>query len=249
MNNPRNRDRTRQTPNVTRPGQLPNVPPVRTGTREIDEAFQAIQTLLAQRAGSSGNPWERWATLRDLADRGLTGGTPRTMPDTLLALPVWTSRERFDLVTPKAFAEYLYGLLPSGTTSVDRATVERLIAEAPSRSSGTTASPATEELAAALGVSWRADIRSATSDLEAQLTAAQGTIAQLRTELERAREVVRTVTVAAAQWAVTHNLNRYPAVTVLNVDGKKIEPAVVYTSLNVVTITHGTAMTGTVVLR
>ena len=45
-------------------------------------------------------------------------------------------------------------------------------------------------------------------------------------------------------WVITHNLNRYPSVTVIDSGGSVVEGDLVYTSANLVTITFSGAFSG-----
>lgn len=54
---------------------------------------------------------------------------------------------------------------------------------------------------------------------------------------------------AAAIWTVPHNLDRYPGVTVTDHLGNVISADVSYVDSNIVRITHGMALTGTVYLN
>jgi len=45
-------------------------------------------------------------------------------------------------------------------------------------------------------------------------------------------------------WTITHNLNCFPAVTVVDTGGSELIPSLVYTSNNIVTITFGAATSG-----
>lgn len=55
-------------------------------------------------------------------------------------------------------------------------------------------------------------------------------------------------TTASTSWVITHNLNRYPPMTVLNGSGEVIVGEVKHDSKNQVTITFSQALTGTVSL-
>lgn len=50
---------------------------------------------------------------------------------------------------------------------------------------------------------------------------------------------------ASARWTVTHNLGRYPAVTVVDSAGSKVTGDVRYTSVNSVVITFSAPFSGT----
>lgn len=47
-------------------------------------------------------------------------------------------------------------------------------------------------------------------------------------------------------WTCPHNLNRYPGVTVVDTLGQVITPDIYYIDSNIVRITHGSAIAGTV---
>jgi len=53
----------------------------------------------------------------------------------------------------------------------------------------------------------------------------------------------------AATWTVTHNLEKYPSVTVVNSAGEVVFGAVKYTSLNSLTITFTNPFSGTAYLN
>lgn len=52
----------------------------------------------------------------------------------------------------------------------------------------------------------------------------------------------------AATWAITHDLGRFPQVTVLDPDGQRLFPDLEYGSLNAVTVTHAAPLAGTAIL-
>ena len=52
----------------------------------------------------------------------------------------------------------------------------------------------------------------------------------------------------AASWSITHNLGRYPQVTVLDSDGNRVMPDLEYGSLNDVTLIHAAPLAGTAIL-
>lgn len=52
----------------------------------------------------------------------------------------------------------------------------------------------------------------------------------------------------AASWAITHDLGRYPQVTVLSTSGNRILPDLDYGSPNALTITHAEPLAGTAIL-
>ena len=47
--------------------KIPAIPVVRTGNRELDQHLQAVKEYIEVREGSRGNPFDRGATMRDLA--------------------------------------------------------------------------------------------------------------------------------------------------------------------------------------
>jgi hypothetical protein len=49
-------------------------------------------------------------------------------------------------------------------------------------------------------------------------------------------------------WTITHNLHRYPEALVLDDTGEEIIPDIEYTSIDVITITHGRPYSGRVIL-
>lgn len=107
-NNPRGRDFVQQAPHMTVRARLPAVPVVRTGDALLDEALRVIKEHLDVRTNSTGNPFERWVTERELHDVGLKGARVRSsVPDDTAAIMVWTDRGRFELLTPLAVATLL----------------------------------------------------------------------------------------------------------------------------------------------
>ncbi len=49
---------------------------------------------------------------------------------------------------------------------------------------------------------------------------------------------------ASDLWTITHNMNKYPSVTVIDSGGDEVEGDLVYVSLNVVQITYSSAFAG-----
>ena len=58
------------------------------------------------------------------------------------------------------------------------------------------------------------------------------------------KHYVHTQATAAATWEITHNLNKYPSVTVIDSAGSEVEGDIDYTSANVVTLTFSGAFSG-----
>lgn len=54
---------------------------------------------------------------------------------------------------------------------------------------------------------------------------------------------------ASANWAITHNLGKYPAVTVIDSAGDQCEGAVTYIDDNSLTLTFGAGFAGTAFLN
>lgn len=54
---------------------------------------------------------------------------------------------------------------------------------------------------------------------------------------------------AAKTWEVTHNLNKYPSVTVIDTEGRVAYGEIVYNSLNKVTLSFSAAFSGSVTLN
>jgi hypothetical protein len=48
----------------------------------------------------------------------------------------------------------------------------------------------------------------------------------------------------SATWIVSHNLNRYPAVDVVDTGGSVVIPSILYNDVNTVTVTFGSATSG-----
>lgn len=53
-----------------------------------------------------------------------------------------------------------------------------------------------------------------------------------------------TQSTPAASWAITHNLGRYPQVTVVDTTGDRLFPDLTYDSINTVTVTHASPTAG-----
>jgi len=56
---------------------------------------------------------------------------------------------------------------------------------------------------------------------------------------------VHTQGVSATTWNVTHNLGKYPAVTVIDSGGTEFEAEITHTSTNALTVSLALAVTGT----
>lgn len=56
--------------------------------------------------------------------------------------------------------------------------------------------------------------------------------------------LVFTQNTPAATWVITHNLGRFPQITVVDSDGNRILPDLEYGSVNDVTLTHAEPLTG-----
>lgn len=52
----------------------------------------------------------------------------------------------------------------------------------------------------------------------------------------------------SSTWSITHPLGRYPQVTVLDTEGRRVLPDVAYGALDSVTITHAAPLAGTAIL-
>lgn len=59
-----------------------------------------------------------------------------------------------------------------------------------------------------------------------------------------AASYTHTQTTPAASWPITHNLSRYPQVTVVDTAGARLLTDVVYGSANSVTVTHAVPLAG-----
>ena len=60
---------------------------------------------------------------------------------------------------------------------------------------------------------------------------------------------LHTQMAASATWTITHNLGKYPAVTVIDSAGDQCEGAVVYVDTNTITLTFGAAFAGAAYLN
>lgn len=69
------------------------------------------------------------------------------------------------------------------------------------------------------------------------------------TALAAARGLVHTQSAAAEVWTITHNLNRYPSVTVVDSSGAEVLGNVRYVSANQITVTCGGATGGVAYLN
>lgn len=58
------------------------------------------------------------------------------------------------------------------------------------------------------------------------------------------KHYAHTQAVASAAWAITHNLNKYPAVTITDSAGDEVEGEVHYDSLNALTVKFSAPFAG-----
>lgn len=248
--NPRGRSLANLGAYATPAAQLPSLPPPSTPFEE------AVLRLLNVRVGA-GTPWERWVTVRDLEQLGLRGGQADAgMPTDTRGVPVWINRGTggFRLVTLAALATALreHLDLPAGgsITDADLASLRRRIAAIQPGVSQSELNAAVRTAMEALRVQLLDGVSTGggPADLEQRLTDLESRADQSSTQ--QARDKSRTVQITAADdvWTVTHNLARYPGVTVLNADGEKVEADVSWDSMTQITITHGRPMTGWVLL-
>ena len=70
------------------------------------------------------------------------------------------------------------------------------------------------------------------------------TILDLADIIARAGTFSQCFEIASASWVITHNLGRYPSVTVVDDNNKVVVGDVKYNSTNIITITFQTAFTG-----
>lgn len=63
------------------------------------------------------------------------------------------------------------------------------------------------------------------------------------------KHYVHTQAGAAASWVITHNLGKYPSVTIIDSSGRNIEADVEYNTLNTLTITFSVAISGAAYLN
>jgi hypothetical protein len=259
--NPRNRNRRLDSPHATQPARLPAVEAARTGNRAVDEVLDAIRGVLEVRAGSTGNPQEKWTTRRDLGELGLTGSPQLdNAPDDFAGLPVWTSRNKYVLLNMRAVAvalvEHITALMEDAEGDdqpVTREEFDLLVQRVAAIRPGTSQAEVERLLAqlrTALERQWAQDIGQA---VQALGTALYEQIDALNTQMAQAlaagRRYVHVQDPAALVWTVDHGLGRYPSgVIVRNLDGEKIEPDIEFTSGNQLVITHGEAIAGTAVV-
>lgn len=246
--NPRGRDMLTVTPAAKRGAQLPGIPPASTPFE------RAVKGWIDAR-NNGANVFQRFATVGDLQDLGLRGGVAEgKTPGDALAVPVWTSRGRFVPVTLSALATSLSELLTitSGTDADGLASLRRKIAQTEPGITEKRATLLIQQAVRKLSFQLQTEILKATGggvDYSAQIAEAQR-LARKALQLALSSRDGLTVTVgtAAAVWTITHDMGRYPQVLVMNADDEKIEPDVEFTSLNVVTITHGRAVAGRAIL-
>jgi hypothetical protein len=62
--------------------------------------------------------------------------------------------------------------------------------------------------------------------------------------LDGDKHLAHTQAVASAEWAITHNLNKYPAVTITDSAGDQVEGEVHYDSLNALTVKFSAPFAG-----
>lgn len=67
--------------------------------------------------------------------------------------------------------------------------------------------------------------------------------------IQQESSYTHTQSSAASSWVVTHNLNRYPSVSVVDSSGNLVTGEVRYTSVNSVTITFSAPFSGTAYLN
>lgn len=251
--NPRSRNLVHATPLATRPAQLPAIASLVTPDPALAKFAAAVREWLTVR-GSSTNPFERWATIRELEGLGLRGGlVQQAVPGDALGLPVWTSRGAHQLVSLSALATSLQQFLSitGGTDAAQLAALRRKITAIQPGISEARANSliraAIEQLATAL----RQEIAAANdvSGIKDRLDAMESQSKRTAALVDRERGRVIEVTDSNPTWTVAHNLNRYPAVTVLDAAGLKVEADVTYDDVNNLTIRHGRAATGWVLLR
>lgn len=243
--NPRGRNMVQQTPMATRPAQLPALPPASTPfERAVKEVFD-VRT-------SATNKWERWVTQRELEQLGLQGGlVDASLPADTQGIPVWVTRSRFQLVSISALAKGLQDKLATaaGTDVGALASLRRRIAALESNVTPAQLQHKLSNLAESLQARWRIEIAGAGdgADLSQQLEEVRA-LAQQAMQQATGLGSRRYNFAAATTWTVTHNLQRYPTLTVLNDAGEKIEPDVDYVDQNEIVVTHGRDTAGSVVL-
>ena len=71
----------------------------------------------------------------------------------------------------------------------------------------------------------------------------------VRQEIQRELSYTHTQHVAASVWKITHNLNRYPSVTVVDSAGAKVVGSVQYTGPNTVVVTFSAPFAGAAYLN
>ena len=67
--------------------------------------------------------------------------------------------------------------------------------------------------------------------------------------LSKDKTYLHTQSEASSEWVITHNLNKYPSVTIINSAGDEVIGDVTYNSVNQVTVTFAGAFKGTATLN
>jgi hypothetical protein len=246
--NPRARNLVEQSANATAAARLPAIPP---GASQFE---RAVKENLDVRNGVTGNPFEKWATERRLADLGLTGGTARgDMPSDQGGIPTWTARGKFELLTLLGLANALATFLPDGKGEIGRDEFQSLKNTVQRLQGGLSATEVAALLQRAesnLQQRFNAAIAKAGEAERGLVEELQETMTGMYSELRRlGRGYVHTQSSAAAVWTVAHGLAKRPLVTVIDGSGDQVFADVNYPDTDTVVITHGTAMTGTALLQ
>ncbi len=76
-----------------------------------------------------------------------------------------------------------------------------------------------------------------------------GNVASEDLGIENDKTFLYTQNEASSEWVITHNLDKYPSVTIINSAGDEVIGEVNYNSLNQITITFSGAFKGTATLN
>lgn len=258
MSNDRNRNQLADSPNASKPAKLPSIPAVRTSADLVPFA-QALKQHIDARTAATGNPFEKWVTLRDVSQIGLLGSPQlKAIPSDFAGVPVWTSRKVYAMLTMQALAEamtdYLSDADKEEDSPVTRQEFDLLVQRVAAIRPGVTTSEVQQlltQLRSQLTEEWRRDIERAlagidVATLQDALDAATRAIAMLNRLALGYRFDQAT---PALVWTCVHRLQRYPTISVMDATGEKIEPDIVFNDIDTVTITHGRATAGKAIFK
>ncbi len=268
MTNPRSRNFLTQASHMAVKAQLPALEsPHSADPEELRKLLGQVIEVLNTRHGRGGNPFEAWATMRELGELGLTGGSAGNMPSDQAGIMLWTARKRFVLVTLESMSKTLAN--PAAVTSptttdgggvASSGEIERLQSQITALKGAisdtmtkTEVQRALSELSNTLRTAWKQDIANAVRDLRTafdhEIEGLRSALTQVQMIQQQQRGVMIEFDTPATVWTMAHNLGRRVLVTVLDDTGTVVFPDVVQTDLDTVEVTHGTAIAGFVVVR